>query len=295
MRRLTAPGLPVLATVQLSAAAEPNEAGFEDLLLKPAGEAGERGAELVLFPGYLGLALLGAGWRFEDDLRRAADLRWPYIDACARVARAARVHLVPGTMVEPGPEGLVHAAYLFSPRGEILARRLQVHLGPRERSWGLTGGHALEAMDTPWGKMGLLLGSDVRYPEVGRILALQGARLFLAPAAHAAPINSWRQAAGVWREAQANQVYAAEACLQGELGGRQFGGHSGVYAPNEITQGETGVVARAGEGRDLLMAALDGGFASRIRRYRALDLMAWRVYAREMPLAYAHLEGGGTA
>ena len=288
--------LPVLATVQLAAAAMPGEAALEELLLKSAIEARERGAELVLFPGYLGLMLLGTGWTFEDDLHRVVDLRWPYIGVCTRVARAAQVHLVPGTMMEPGPEGgLVHSAYLFSPRGEILARRLQVHLTPRERSWGLAGGHALEAMDTPWGKVGLLLGSDVRYPEVGRILALQGARLFLAPAAHASPMNSWRQTAGVWREAQANQVYAAEACLQGELGGLQFGGCSGIYAPNELTQDETGVVARAGEGRDLLTAALDGEFAGRIRRYRALELMAWRVYAREMPIAYAQLERGGTA
>jgi predicted amidohydrolase len=287
-------GLPVLATVQLSVAAVPGAEGFEDFLLPPAIEARERGAELVLFPGYLGLTLLEAGWNFEDDLRRACDLRWTYIDACARVARAARVHLVPGTMVERGPEGLVHAAYLFSPRGEILARRLQVHLLPRERSWGLTGGHALEALDTPWGKVGLLLGSDVRYPEVGRILALQGARLFLAPAAHVLPTNTWRQAAGAWREAQANQVYVAEACLQGELGGLRFEGCSGIYAPNEITPGESGVVARAGEGRDLLTVALDGGFADGIRRYRPLELMAWRIYARDMPVAYAQLEGGGT-
>ncbi len=273
----------------------PGRAAFEEFLLKPAIEAGERGAELVLFPGYLGLTLLAPGWHFEDDLGRVADLRWTYIDACAAVARAARLYLVPGTMVEPGPEGLVHSAYLFSPRGEILARRLQVHLAPRERSWGLVAGHALEAVDTPWGKVGLLLGSDIRYPEVGRILALQGARLLLAPAAHTSPTSSWRQAAGVWREAQANQVYAAEACLEGELGGLQFGGCSGVYAPNEITPGETGVLVRAGEGRDLLTVALDGEYAGRIRRYRALELMAWRVYAREMPAAYAQIGEGGPA
>jgi predicted amidohydrolase len=273
----------------------PGRAAFEEFLLKPATEVRERGAELVLFPGYLGLTLLEPGWNFEDDLGRVADLRWTYLDACASIARAARVYLVPGTMVEPGPEGLVHSTYLFSPRGEILARRLQVHLSPRERSWGLVGGHALEAMDTPWGKVGLLLGSDVRYPEAGRILVLQGARLLLAPAAHASPINSWRQTAGVWREAQANQVYAAEACLQGGLGGLQFGGCSGIYAPNEITLGETGMLVRAGEGQDQLTAPLDGEYAGRIRRYRVLELMAWRVYAREMPTAYAQIGGGGPA
>jgi len=41
--------------------------------------------------------------------------------------------------------------------------------------------------------------------------------------------------------------------------------------------------------------ALDGEYAGRIRRYRALELMAWRVYAREMPAAYAQIGEGGPA
>lgn len=287
---MPAPALPVLAVVQLAARTSLSPAEFEHLLAAKARQARERGAELVLFPAYLGLTLLAGGWSFDSlgpALAGTGAVRQAYLDGAARVARAEGVYLAPGSLIEAEPAGLVHAGYLFSPAGEILARRLQVHVSPAERRWGLVGGDAIDPVRTPWGKAGFLLGTDARYPETARILTLQGAALLLSPAAHPVAAGPWPQIAGLWREAQANQVHAAEACLTGELGGRVFGGHSAVYGPNEATPGESGVLARSGPEEDILVVRVDPRWEEKIVRYRVLELMEAGVYARQLPPAYA--------
>ncbi len=261
-------------------------------------QAAGRGAELVLFPAYLGMFLLAAGWRFDDDLdvtREAIGnrLRWAYLEACARVAQAAGVYLAPGSILEPCPGGWWHACYLFSPDGAMLARRTQLHVNPCEAARGIMGGNAVETVATPWGKVGFVLGSDARYPEVARILALQGAWLLLAPAAHPAPGNPWQQLAGLWVQAQSNQLCAAEACLQGELGGVSLGGRSVVYAPNEVTPDATGVLARADE-EGLLVVPLYPDLGAGVRRWRVFDLMQAGLYARDLPPAYEAADRGGS-
>lgn len=283
--------LPVIGLIQLAARSSLPAAALEDLLVEKTRQAAERGADLVLFPAYLGLMLLERGWDFDRpgealEAAGAGAARRAYLEAAGRAAQAAGVHLVPGSMLEAGRGGWVHAAYLFSPRGEALGRRVQVHVSPCDRRRGLVGGDAIETVTTPWGPVGLLLGTDAYYPETARILRFQGTGLLLAPAAHPAPASAWQRLAGLWREAQANEVHAAEACLGGELGGRRFEGASVVYGPNEVTPGESGVLARAGEGEDILVVRINPHWEDGIRRYRILELMRAGVYARCLPPAY---------
>lgn len=44
-------------------------------------------------------------------------------------------------------------------------------------------GDHLQCFDTPWGKCGVLLCYDIRFPEVSRLLAKQGAKILFCPAA----------------------------------------------------------------------------------------------------------------
>ena len=44
-------------------------------------------------------------------------------------------------------------------------------------------GNHLQCFDTPWGKCGILLCYDIRFPEVSRILAQNGAQILFCPAA----------------------------------------------------------------------------------------------------------------
>ena len=47
----------------------------------------------------------------------------------------------------------------------------------------LTPGEDFTTFDTPWGKLGLMICYDIRFPELARLLALQGAKGIIVPAA----------------------------------------------------------------------------------------------------------------
>ena len=143
-------------------------------------------------------------------------------------------------------------AFLAAPDGSVLGRQAQTQVPPHDRAAGQVPGQALEPFSlpppAPTGlKAGFLVGPDAWYPEVARILTLKGASLLLAPEAMPAPYNPWFQVAGVWQEVQQNQVFGLEACLVGK--GRETStcaGRSGIFAPCEMTRGETGILGQIG-------------------------------------------------
>ncbi len=171
-------------------------------------------------------------------------------------------------------------AFLFSPQGQVILEQAQTHFSSWEEellfgsvapgnpyctsgecpdppnlslhqgyTWPvklcLEPGDSLQVVNTPLGVLGLVLGTDAWYPEVSRILSLQGAQVLLALTARPQPYNPWRQVAGMWQQVQQNQVYCAEACLVGNFLGKSFAGQSSLYGPCEITPGETGVLSQA--------------------------------------------------
>jgi len=128
--------------------------------------------------------------RMADQVRwadkRARDRGWPKLDlavfpwceeapdpgALAELARALDCHLVWGAPEEGG----FNTAWLVGPEGTIGKYR-QVHAEP-----GSAAGDGFALFDLPWGRLGLLLDSDLAVPEAARILAKRGADLIAAPA-----------------------------------------------------------------------------------------------------------------
>jgi predicted amidohydrolase len=174
-------------------------------------------------------------------------------------------------------------AAVISPQG-IVGRQRQTHRGAWERARGLERGDTLEIFQTPIGAVGLILGEDIRYPEVGRILALQGADILVHLAADDAPFHAEASVQSLWCEAQANQTFGIQACL---VGG-EYHGRGALLAPVEMTDGDSGVLAQADidvpaciiadfdhDARRAVQAAYD------VTRYFNVDL-----YRRELLPAY---------
>ena len=113
------------------------------------------------------------------------------VEAMARWARAHGVTLVGGSIAErrEGREKLSNTCLVFDPEGEVAAVYRKIHLFDVE-----AGGHVYRESDTEepgeepvvveaegW-PIGLTVCYDLRFPELYRILALEGARLFTLPA-----------------------------------------------------------------------------------------------------------------
>ena len=84
----------------------------------------------------------------------------------SRTARELGLWLVGGSLPELDDGRVYNTSFVFDPQGVCVARHRKMHL-----------------FDTPWGRMGRCICVDLRFEELCRVMALEGARALLAPAA----------------------------------------------------------------------------------------------------------------
>ena len=207
------------------------------------GEAATAGAALAVLPE--NFALMGAN---ETDKFAIAedDGAGPIQDFLAQTARTLGLWIVGGTipLKVPGDDSRVYAACgVWNAQGRRVARYDKIHLfdvelpdgrGERYRESATIAPGALEAVvvDTPVGRLGLSVCYDLRFPELYRKLAAQGAEIFCVPSAF-----TERTGAAHWDlllRARAVEnlchVLASNQCGS-HPGGRRTWGHSCIVEP----------------------------------------------------------------
>ena len=223
-----------------------------------AGEAVSNGAELVCLPEYCG------GLKSEGGLLvppAAPEARHPVLDALRGFSRDSRTWMLIGSIAVDGPgDRLINRGYLVDDRGEIRARYdkiflFDVDLSPtqqyRESAVVAPGEHAVVA-DTPWGRLGMTICYDLRFPQLYRTLAQAGAEILAVPAAFTKVTGEahWH----VLNRARAieNGAVVVAPCAVGAVpGGGAAYGHSLVVAP----WGE--VLADGGDGVGYVVTTVD--------------------------------------
>jgi predicted amidohydrolase len=272
-----------------------------------------QGAELVALPEHCGLALLGilarthpelcldevvdaAGYtNLADCLRSSAPaLTSAYEQVFSQLSAQFRVYLAAGTVILPDKEGaLYNTAYLFGPEGQVIGTQRQTHLSQMERQWGLSRGDHLMVFETEVGRIGLVVGTDVYYPEVSRILCLRGANVLIHPMCTTAYSQAdWMRR--LWREVQANQVFGVESALVGGLFEHPCHGKTSIHAPLGITEGNDGLLAaaEATNSEEVVVAELDfNRLQQAIDEYPIYKVLNYRLYERYFPQVYGLQRG----
>jgi predicted amidohydrolase len=206
------------------------------------------GADLIVLP-----ELWTVGYFAFDDYESAAEpLEGPTLAALAQAARNTGAHLVVGSFVERSARGLHNTTAVLAPDGELLGSYRKVHVfGYDSRETELVaGGEETTVVATPFGKLGLAICYDLRFPELFRALVDDGAELFVLPAAWPERrLDHWQ----LFLRARAveNLAYVVACNGAGSAGGVTLAGHSAVVDP----WGE--VVAEAGAEAETLRAELD--------------------------------------
>ncbi len=258
----------------------------------------ESQADLAVLPAYTSLLLALVSGKLPDihhfsgAVQAAIDapsrINDPFFDLHARLAQTCGCYLVPGTFFETAGEGLVyHSAPLLDSQGHLLGVQRQTHLSLEEKALGLSRGTELTVFDTPVGKLAVVVGTDAWYPEVSRILALQGAELICHPGALPHPLGPWHQLSGMWQEVQQNQFFCLESQLFATLWERSFSGQLAIHAPCEMTPDQSGYLAKGEAGQDVLAARLDQEVIARvIEQYPLLKLLNPQAYEPYFPEMY---------
>ncbi len=140
-------------------------------------------ADFLLFPELFTTQLLSmiSADRPGQSARKLADLTTPYIEMFAKLAIKYHINIVGGSQFELDGERLFNTAYLFRRDGSIDSQR-KLHITPNERRWwGVQPGERLRVFETDRGRIAILTGYDVQFPELGRMAYDLGARILFVP------------------------------------------------------------------------------------------------------------------
>lgn len=221
-------------------------------------EAGRRGSDLAVLPEL---------WSTAYDLARAGELAAPlarsaaeggWFGRLAALAQRNRLWLA-GSILEVRDGRYFNCLTVFSPDGELCGVYRKIHLFRlMQEEQYLQPGDALGAVDLPWGRAGLAICYDLRFPELFRRYALDGARLLILPAEWPNPRRAhWRTL--LRARAIENQCFVAACNRVGETNGATFFGASAVIDP----WGEA--LVEGGDVEALLTVDVDLGRVDEIR------------------------------
>ena len=193
-----------------------------------------------------------------------------HTDTCRRLsewAKKYRLLLIGGSVPEIDESRLYNTSFVFDADGRQLARHRKVHLfdvdlpGMRfHESHTFTPGSEVTVFDSDFGRIGLAICFDVRFPELFRAMARRGAELICLPAQFNMTTGPAHWEPSLRMRAIDNEVFfAAAAAARYEGFSYECWGHSMILDPYGTA------LASADEKEQLLFAEIDKRRISEVR------------------------------
>lgn len=160
-----------------------------DTAVKLIGEAQDRGAHYVQTPEMTNIMVLQHEQLFAAIVSEEND---PSLATFRELARALEIHVHIGSLaIRASADKAVNRSFLIDPKGEIAARYDKIHMfdvdlanGESYReSRNYRAGDFGVVADLPWGRLGMTICYDLRFPALYRGLAEAGASYLAVPAA----------------------------------------------------------------------------------------------------------------
>ncbi len=253
---------------------EPNLRLVADLIRR----ARDAGADFVMTAEASNL--IASGKQRRDNARREADDR--FLAGMRDLARELGIWLLLGSLVidpagepngdpgaDPGEERLANRSLLLDTSGAVKARYDKIHMfdidlangeSYRESNAYRPGARAVVA-ETPWGRLGMTICYDVRFPQLYRGLAQAGAEYLSVPSVFTVPTGRAHWHVLLRARAIENGAFVFAPAQRGEhAGGRKSYGHSLIVDP----WGE--VLADGGEEVGFVTARIDPAKIAEARR-----------------------------
>ncbi|HEY3356285.1 MAG TPA: carbon-nitrogen hydrolase family protein [Polyangia bacterium] len=195
----------------------------------------------------------------------------PVLGAMIEVARRHHLYILLGGFPErgPTPDRCYNASVLLGPDGAILGHYRKMHLfdvaipgrAVYRESEVFAGGAGPVTVETPLGAIGLSVCYDLRFPELYRAEAEQGARILTVPAAFTAHTGKDHWHVLLRARAVENLCYV--------LAPDQYGVHDEkrvTYGHSLIVDPWGAVIAEVGDRTGVAVADLDLGYLEQVRR-----------------------------
>ncbi len=243
-----------IAAVQLISRPElaPNIESVQRLVA----EAVKQGAEMVVLPEYWGIM----GHSDKDKVALREELgSGPMQECMINLAREHKIWLVGGTvpLATSDANKVWNSTLVYNPQGELVTRYDKIHLfgftqgkEAYNESNTILHGAQVTSFDAPFGKVGLSICYDLRFPELFR--AMTPCSLLLVPAAFTHTTGQAHWEILLRARAIENQCYVLAAAQGGQHeNGRRTWGQSMLIDP------WGNIVAQLSEGEGVVVGEID--------------------------------------
>ncbi|ASK34262.1 hydrolase [Alcanivorax sp. N3-2A] len=245
--------------------------------------AAAQGAQLVVLPE----VWTGLGYSSDTLYKDIAEpVPGPTTALLSEKAREHGLHII-GSMYARTPQGRYqNLTPVIAPNGEILGSYVKTHLfdapnrvdisGGIRESDKVEAGNDLPVFETALGPLGVTVCSDLRFPEVYRVLTLGGARIIVCASAFLSPrLDHWEFF--IRARAAENQVFVVAS---GQVGSEPVSG-IGFVGRSMIADPWGTVVATASDVEGVVTAQLDLTLIDTMRnRYPLLEQRRPDLYGR---------------
>ena len=232
------------------------------------------GAELVVLPE--SFALMPANEkesaRYQETISDISSKTQPIQRFLSDLAKQYGIWILGGTIpVSSDDESKPYStSLLFNSAGKMVMRYDKIHLfdveilGSKEKyteSDTVSCGNEVNVCDTPFGKVGVAICYDLRFPELFRELSAQGAEIFLFPAAFTAMTGKAHWETLLRARAIENLSFLVAAAQGGyHVSGRMTYGNSMIIDPWGSIVG-----IKADNRPGIVVADIDTHFTSKTR------------------------------
>ncbi|WP_127586578.1 carbon-nitrogen family hydrolase [Paenibacillus koleovorans] len=187
-----------------------------------------------------------------DRIQQLADLQGERTKTMiGEFSREHGVHIIAGSIAERTDDDVRNTIYAFDRQGDVNGTYSKIHLFRlMDEEKHLKAGDTLGELTIDDVQVGAMICYDIRFPELTRKLALNGAKVLFVPAEWPHPrLHHWRTL--LMARAIENQMYVVACNRVGRSGTTDFFGHSLIIDP----WGE--VMAEGDESECILTAELD--------------------------------------
>jgi predicted amidohydrolase len=201
-------------------------------------EAKAAGADYVQTPEMTNIMEVKRERLFATIVEEEAD---PTLAAMRELARSLGIHLHIGSLaIKVSPDRAANRAILIDPKGEIAARYDKIHMFDVDLAGGESyresrnyrPGDMAVVADLPWGRLGISVCYDLRFPSLYRALAEAGATLLTVPSAFTRQTGEAHWHVLLRARAIENGSFVLAAAQGGKHeNGRETFGHSLIVDP----------------------------------------------------------------
>ncbi|MBI5030270.1 MAG: hypothetical protein HZB51_07070 [Chloroflexi bacterium] len=303
-----------IAVVQMQADLVDDGVAFGEKYYGLVRQAVEQGAQLVVFPEYAWLPILGllppvreialkgislkdavdelgggGGLTIEGVFRTIAPaVKRIFESTASELAARFGIWLMPGTAITIDQAGhIFNTAYLYAPDGSLIGTQHKLHPTALEKDW-MTTGCELGVFDLAFAQVAIPVCMDFTYWETTRIATLRGAEILIDMSADEKADEPFLAMRGDESRIQETYAYSTRAYCVTTLFGLNFCGPSHIAAPLGVYDSDTTYLAQAKshDAEEVIVAELD---LARLHSFRAAHPRDFNLalYEKYLPSAYA--------